>query len=143
MTRAFVSSSRSGCRTASESRPTITRASSTIPSPSGLSAPSAFTSARDASSVPFHAAFLASAARELSELTGTPLARCVEAIERTLLAGYECEPIPETGRPPFAFRLHQFISKGDTLYGSLEPAGQRYLTLNGQRFVPDGQRARV
>jgi len=83
------------------------------------------------------------ASYDLSDFTGAPLARCVEAIEQTLLAGYECEPIPETGRPPFAFRLHQFISKGDTLYGSLEAASQRYLTLNGQRFVPDGQRARV
>ena len=83
------------------------------------------------------------AALELSTLTGAPLAVCVEAIQRTLLAGYECEPIPETGRPPFAFRLHQFITRGDTLYASLEPAGKRYLTLNGQRYVPDGKRERV
>ncbi len=83
------------------------------------------------------------AARELSELTGAPLETCVGAIQRTLLAGYECDPIPETGRPPFAFRLHQFITRGDTLYASLEPAGQRYLTLNGQRYVPDSKRERV
>ncbi len=83
------------------------------------------------------------AAHELSQITGAPLERCVAAIQRTLLAGYECEPIPETGRPPFAFRLHQFITPGDTMYASLEPAGKRYLTLNGQRFVPDGQRERI
>ncbi|BCL79615.1 RNA helicase [Ktedonobacteria bacterium brp13] len=83
------------------------------------------------------------AAHELSATTGTAFERCVEAIQRTLLAGYECEPIPETDRPPFAFRLHQFITKGDTLYASLESAGKRYLTLNGQRFVPDGQRERI
>ncbi len=78
------------------------------------------------------------AAHELSQITGAPLEHCVAAIQRTLLAGYECEPIPETDRPPFAFRLHQFITRGDTMYASLEPAGKRYLTLNGQRFVPDG-----
>ncbi|HLG64836.1 MAG TPA: DEAD/DEAH box helicase [Ktedonosporobacter sp.] len=83
------------------------------------------------------------AAHELSALTDVPLETCVEAIQRALLAGYECEPVPETGRPPFAFRLHQFITRGDTLYASLEPPAARYLTLNGQRYVPDGTRARV
>ncbi|GHO84906.1 DEAD/DEAH box helicase [Dictyobacter formicarum] len=74
------------------------------------------------------------AAIELSNLTGAPVERCIEAIQQTLLAGYECEPHPETGRPPFAFRLHQFISKGDTLYASLE--AKRHLTLQRQQFVP-------
>ncbi len=83
------------------------------------------------------------AAHELSAITGVPLDACVEAIQRALLAGYECEPVPETGRPPFAFRLHQFITRGDTLYASLQPPGDRYLTLNGQRYVPDGRRERV
>lgn len=80
------------------------------------------------------------AASELSNVIGEPLAHCVEAIQQALLAGYECEPHPETGLPPFAFRLHQFISKGDTIYASLEP--QRYLTLQRQQFVP-GDRQRL
>jgi ATP-dependent helicase YprA (DUF1998 family)/very-short-patch-repair endonuclease len=80
------------------------------------------------------------AARELGNVTGELYEHCVEAIQRALLAGYACEPHPETGLPPFAFRLHQFISKGDTIYASLEPA--RYLTLQGQQYVP-GDRERV
>jgi len=80
------------------------------------------------------------AADALSKLTNQPIERCVEAIQQALLAGYTCEPHPETGTPPFAFRLHQFISKGDTIYASLEPA--RYLTLLRQQFVP-GDRERV
>ena len=80
------------------------------------------------------------AAQELSRITGVAVEQCVEAIQNALLAGYTCEPHPETGRPPFAFRLHQFISKGDTIYASLEP--QRYLTLQGQQYVP-GDRGRV
>jgi len=80
------------------------------------------------------------AAHDLSFITGLPVEQCVEAIQNALLAGYTCEPHPETGRPPFAFRLHQFISKGDTIYASLE--AQRYLTLQGQQYVP-GDRERV
>ncbi len=58
------------------------------------------------------------AARDLSRLTGLPEDRCVEAIQQGLLAGYSCKN-PETGFPAFAFRLHQFISRGDTVYASL------------------------
>jgi hypothetical protein len=39
--------------------------------------------------------------------------------------------------PVFAFRLHQFISRGDTVYASLEIEEERYCTVNGQKFVPD------
>src|SRR2546425_5555705 len=77
------------------------------------------------------------AAQALSDLTGEPVECCVEAIQQALLAGYECEPHPETGTPPFAFRLHQFISKGDTIYASLEE--ERYLTLQRQQYVPGGR----
>ncbi len=82
------------------------------------------------------------AARELSDLTAVPLEQCVKVIQEGLLAGYQCEPNPETGFPPFAFRLHQFISRGDTVYASLEPEATRYITLQGQQFVP-GTRDRV
>src|SRR6202043_2565664 len=76
------------------------------------------------------------------QLTRLPIERCVAAIQRCLLAGYECKPDPSSGRPPFAFRLHQFISKGDTIYASLE-ADARFLTLQGQRFVPGRQRQSI
>lgn len=80
------------------------------------------------------------AAHALHTLTGVPLERCIRAIQEGLLAGYTCTPDPLTGHSPFAFRLHQFISKGDTLYASLGP--QPYLTFQGQQFVP-GDRSRV
>src|SRR5712691_2025622 len=80
------------------------------------------------------------AAGDLSRLTGEHVERCVEAIQHALLTVYECEPQPETGSPPFAFRLHQFISKGDTMNASLEE--ERYLTLQRQQYVP-GDRQRV
>ncbi|PYX94315.1 MAG: hypothetical protein DMG67_01845, partial [Acidobacteria bacterium] len=80
------------------------------------------------------------AAAELSRVTGVPILRCMTAIQQALLAGYECEPHPETGAAPFAFRLHQFISKGDTIYASLEM--KPHLTLQRQQYVP-GDRDRV
>jgi ATP-dependent helicase YprA (DUF1998 family) len=82
------------------------------------------------------------AARKLAEITGLPEERCARAIQEGLLAGYSCEPDPNTARPPFAFRLHQFISRGDTVYASLEPEEERYITVTGQQYVP-GDRSRV
>ena len=42
----------------------------------------------------------------------------------------------------FAFKLHQFIGKGDTVYATLEPAQTRYLTTQYQRSAPEGEPAR-
>jgi ATP-dependent helicase YprA (DUF1998 family) len=76
------------------------------------------------------------AASDLSKLTGVPVERCIEVIQAALLGGYHCEPNPDTGFPPFAFRLHQFIGKGDTVYASLESPTLRHITLNLQKTVP-------
>ncbi|MBI5788071.1 MAG: DEAD/DEAH box helicase [Candidatus Schekmanbacteria bacterium] len=81
-------------------------------------------------------------AKKLSELTNTPLETCAEAVKQQFLASYRCEPNSESGFPVFAFRLHQFISRGDTVYASLESEEDRTLTVNGQRFVP-GDRNKV
>ncbi len=81
------------------------------------------------------------AAKELSELTGLTEKQCVLAMESHLLSSYR-KLNPETGFPVFAFRLHQFISRGDTIYASIEPENQRYLAVQGQRYVP-GDRKRV
>ena len=80
------------------------------------------------------------AAKQLAELTGLLQPACAAAIKATLMAGYGC-PNPKTGFPTFAFRLHQFLSRGDTVYASLESEKDRYLTVHGQRYVP-GDRER-
>jgi len=82
------------------------------------------------------------AAQALSQVTKVPVEQCIRAIQATLLAGYKCEPNRETGFPAFAFRLHQFISRGDTVYASLESEVRRHVTVYGQQFVP-GNRNRV
>lgn len=79
----------------------------------------------------------------LAELTGCEPSSCQSAIRRWLLHSYSCESNPETGFKPFAFRLHQFISKGDAVYASLESAASRHLTLHAQQFVPDTDRSKV
>ncbi|MCK4785904.1 MAG: DEAD/DEAH box helicase, partial [Desulfobacteraceae bacterium] len=78
---------------------------------------------------------------ELSKLTNIPESQCAKAIQDTLLAGYNCSH-PDTGLPVFAFRVHQFISRGDTVYASLESESERHLTLRAQQYVPD-DRSRV
>lgn len=81
-------------------------------------------------------------ALELSELTGIPLQTCIEALREQLLLSYRLPPDPATNLSPFAFRLHQFISRGDSVYASVEPPEDRFVTTAGQRFVP-GDRAKV
>lgn len=81
------------------------------------------------------------AARELAELVGLSEELCTDAVEKHLLAGHRC-PDPDTGDPVFAFRLHQFISRGDTVYASLEAESDRYITVNKQQYVPN-DRSRV
>ncbi len=79
----------------------------------------------------------AGAAKQLAALTGVSAERCEQVIRDGLMAGYaEGNLDPRTGFPVFAFRLHQFISRGDTVYASLEDPDSRYITLNGQTFVP-------
>ncbi len=80
---------------------------------------------------------------QLANLTGVDVDVCEVAIQRWLLAGYNCDPNPETKRKPFAFRLHQFISRGDAVFASLEDHDCRYHSISGQQFVPGSDREKV
>src|ERR1019366_1014174 len=82
------------------------------------------------------------AAHLLADFTGVSRERCEQALEQHLLASYKCSPQPQTNQPPFAFRLHQFISRGSTVWASVDSETTRYLTLQGQTFVP-GDRSRT
>lgn len=82
------------------------------------------------------------AASELRALTGVDERTCEAAIRRWLLGAYACEPRPDTRTQPFAFRLHQFVSRGDAVFASLEPPAIRHLSMSGQQFVP-GDRGKV
>ncbi|MCP4692190.1 MAG: DEAD/DEAH box helicase, partial [Desulfobacterales bacterium] len=82
------------------------------------------------------------AAAKLSRDVGADREDCAHAIMRNLLGGRRCEPDPETGARVFAFRLHQFISKGDAVYASLEPRARGHITVQGQTYTP-GDRNRL
>ena len=76
------------------------------------------------------------AVARLAALTGCSDDQCESAIRRYLYAGCLCKD-PETEYPPlFAFRLHQFITRGDTVWASLEDEQKRAITLRGQKYVP-------
>ncbi|MEX2376082.1 MAG: DEAD/DEAH box helicase [Dehalococcoidia bacterium] len=81
------------------------------------------------------------AANDLAEVIGLEPELVGSALKRLLLAGCE-KRHPVTERPLFAFRLHQFVSKGDAVYATPDNATQRYITLDAQRFAP-GQRDRA
>jgi len=76
------------------------------------------------------------ASQKLHDQTRVDQQLCQRHIERTLLAGYQVLH-PQTGFPAFAFRLHQFISRGDTVYSSLDSQESRFLTVRGQQYVPN------
>ncbi|MFT4038962.1 MAG: DEAD/DEAH box helicase [Thermomicrobiales bacterium] len=85
---------------------------------------------------------LAQAAADLSEVTVVDIAVCRAHLQAMLLAGYATAH-PETGRPLFAFRLHQFVSRGDTVYSTLQSGPERHLALEGQVFVPGDRDRRL
>ena len=82
---------------------------------------------------------LRAASTKLAEATSLDATTCLDALRRLLLAGSRGRDAND--RPLFAFRLHQFISRGDAVYASPEPETTRHLTLRAQRFVPDSDRA--
>lgn len=75
------------------------------------------------------------AARSLAAETGVDEQACEAALRAVLLAGSRATH-PDNSRPLFAFRLHQFLSKGDTVYVSLEDEETRYHTDSYQLRVP-------
>jgi very-short-patch-repair endonuclease len=80
---------------------------------------------------------LETAAGTLAHETSTEAAACEAQLRDLLLAGSKARD--SQGRPLFAFKLHQFIGKGDTAYVTLERPEARYLTTQYQRSSPEGQ----
>jgi ATP-dependent helicase YprA (DUF1998 family) len=81
---------------------------------------------------------LRSGAEALAEATGVDVDTCEERLRTRFQQGAAVRT-PE-GQPLFAFKLHQFISGGGSVYGTLEPPPDRLLTLQGQHYAPDGEK---
>ena len=58
---------------------------------------------------------------------------CGEYLRQFLLLAYQTTM---KGRSLLVFRLHQFIAGAGDVFTTLEPLGERYLTMVGQQFRP-------
>ncbi|MBP7570562.1 MAG: DEAD/DEAH box helicase [Acidobacteria bacterium] len=81
------------------------------------------------------------AARELAEATGLDEERCASGLRHWLLASQRA--LAGDGSPAFAFRLHQFVGKGDAVYATFEGSARRHVTLHGQVYVPGDRERRL
>jgi hypothetical protein len=75
------------------------------------------------------------AAKQLAAQTDSDEYACATAIKETLQAGARIVD-PSTERPVFAFRLHQFMSKGNNVYVTLESPTRRHVTSTYQVAAP-------
>lgn len=91
---------------------------------------------------------LKEAAASLSEETGRAEDACREALQEFLLQSSRSER-ERTGNSEastasfFAFKLHQFISGAGHAFATLEPAGARVVTVEGQQFLPSHPNKRL
>ncbi len=77
-----------------------------------------------------------SAAEELAHLTITEPPRCEAVLRQYLLKGSELRRSASSRFPIFAFRLHQFFTRGDTVWTTLEPEPQRHLEMSKKGSKP-------
>lgn len=77
------------------------------------------------------------AAKKLAEDASCPFEVAESALRTFLVAIYATKW--EDNKPPFAFKLHQFISGPGQILTTLESPGKRTVELDAQRFAPDAQ----
>lgn len=80
---------------------------------------------------------LLAASRRLAEDASCSEILARDGLQRFLIAAHEVKA-PQ-GRPPFAFKLHQFISGPGKVHATLEAKDKRHITLDAQRFAPGRQ----
>jgi len=78
----------------------------------------------------------ASAAEELARLTSTNPDQCVAVLRRFLLKGVDLHRSESSRFPIFAFRLHQFFTRGDTVWATIEPKDQLHLEMSKKGAKP-------
>lgn len=75
-------------------------------------------------------------AKELSDLTGVDITQCAFALKTQLLAGYKVRG-PRGSPTMFAFRVHQFLSRGDVVSATIERTNERELSFDGAVWKAD------
>lgn len=84
---------------------------------------------------------LKQAAEKLAQDSGASFEDSKKSLTEFLLKAHEQKSV--NGRKPFAFKLHQFISGPGNVLCTLEPEGQRLVTLNSQVFAPGREKENV
>ncbi|HWY16413.1 MAG TPA: DEAD/DEAH box helicase [Rhizomicrobium sp.] len=70
----------------------------------------------------------------LVEQSALPIEICRASLKAVLAAGNATEQRP--GEPVFAFRLHQFLASGGSVYTTLEAPDRRSFSTEGQFYAP-------
>lgn len=76
------------------------------------------------------------AAEELATLTSTEPTKCAEVLRKFLLKGSNLRRSESSPFPVFAFRLHQFFTRGDTVWATIEPQAERHLEMSKKNAKP-------
>jgi hypothetical protein len=74
------------------------------------------------------------AVEDLAGATGLDAEICRDRLKAVLEAGSEAEM--ESHDPVFAFRLHQWLASGSSIFATAEPPDTRLLTVEGQVVAP-------
>ena len=82
-------------------------------------------------------ATLRASAERLAAAVGRPAESCGEPLRALLSHGSALTR--DDGAPVVAFKLHQFIGQGGALFATLEPAGRRDFSLDGQLRAGGGR----
>jgi superfamily II DNA/RNA helicase len=84
---------------------------------------------------------LTEALRKLASDADISQSRALETLKKFLV---HCEQVHSAKKEPlFAFKLHQFISGPGGVLTTLEPVGERLVTLDEQQFAPGRQKENV
>ncbi len=78
---------------------------------------------------------------DLATLTSTDPAVAERTIRDTLTVGCDI-PLPNGNFNYFAFKIHQFVGRGEGVFCTVESTKTREIFLRGQKYVP-GDRSRV
>jgi ATP-dependent helicase YprA (DUF1998 family)/very-short-patch-repair endonuclease len=77
-----------------------------------------------------------SAAAELANLTSTDPTQCAAVLRNFLVKGSQLRRSESSRFPIFAFRLHQFFTRADTVWATIEPEPVRHLEMSKKVAKP-------
>src|SRR5262249_27964910 len=77
-----------------------------------------------------------SACEHLAKLTETDPEQCYRVLRSFLIRGSQLRRNASSRFPIFAFRLHQFFTRGDTVWSTMESESARYLEMSKKGSKP-------